>query len=366
MIRLEASEHPTSLHRVGNSIQQDVDAPDWEERPDYVVSRRQSWLRLTRDPSVPLDTGACSRGMVPAKVLRVVPWVVLFGSCLWSSAPDEAIAVAWEWLRHCWWFRSAFFETLFVPAISVVFYASCVGIEALGHWNMPVAQNAPRPRRTIKHFFHDLFTYCTPLLLLDIATRKRYPGWSPLTEWELPYLGLHLSRALPETPPTALEVLLHPLLAMAMYDGVFYFLHNLFHRVPHLRGVHLYHHDHDSVSWAVTNQLTVVERTTLVLLANECLKLLHAHPLSRVGFIIVFIGALYESHCPFTLPTVLPLGLYTGAPSHVVHHAKGSCNFAPFFSHFDWLFQTREQDRSSWFWDDCLRLSLASASFAKH
>ncbi len=86
-------------------------------------------------------------------------------------------------------------------------------------------------------------------------------------------------------------------------------------------------------------------RVSLVLLANEALKLVQAHPLSRNVFVVLFLFALAEGHCNLDLPWGVDklCPLYTGARAHVTHHDRFACNFAPFFAHMDALFGTSSQ-----------------------
>jgi sterol desaturase/sphingolipid hydroxylase (fatty acid hydroxylase superfamily) len=120
-------------------------------------------------------------------------------------------------------------------------------------------------------------------------------------------------------------------------------------------------------------------RVSLVLLANETLKMVSAHPLSRTLFVVYFLGALMESHCNLDLPLgadkIFPL--YGGARSHVTHHSRFTCNYAPFFTWMDQIFGTASpcatprclvasqdavqrgmpyQPPRSWFWDDLLAI----------
>lgn len=123
-------------------------------------------------------------------------------------------------------------------------------------------------------------------------------------------------------------------------------------------------------------------RVSLVLLANEALKLVEAHPLSRNVFVVLFLFALAEGHCNLDLAWGVDklCPLYTGARAHVTHHDRFACNFAPFFAHMDFVFGTASQCAQprvlfgpgddcarelgfkaprSWFWDDLLGLPMA-------
>jgi hypothetical protein len=186
-----------------------------------------------------------------------------------------AIEAAWAWLREAWWYRSVFFETFLVPVVSAFYYAAFLWLsrgrkhDARSRYDMRSGAEAQRfgalneQGRGPGALAYDVFTYMTPLLVLDMLTRKRYPGHTSDDEWKLhPYVGwqVPLGRPLPVAAPTAANLLFAPVAALVLYDGVFYFLHSLLHRVPALRDIHFHHHDHDKLTWATTNQLTIIER----------------------------------------------------------------------------------------------------------
>jgi len=310
-----------------------------------------------------------------------------------SPVIDPLLQQLWTWLRGQPWYSSPYFETLQVPIVSLGLYAAFhflaiafPGADMRGEADQREHGPLAPQGRSPSHAATDFLLYTVPLLVLDTLTRKHYPGWVSREEWaSQPYVSLQTERLLPEAGPGVWDLAVKPVAALVLYDFAFYFLHNAFHRVQALRGVHFVHHDHAKLSWTTTNQLTTVERTVLVLLANETLKLVQAHPLSRNVFVVLFLGALAESHCnldfAFGVDKIVPL--YTGARAHVTHHDRFGCNFAPFFSHMDALFATaapcatprvdfelgdgtirsrpmgkRAGSPRSWFWDGLLGLPV--------
>ncbi|KAA0153697.1 hypothetical protein FNF29_03085 [Cafeteria roenbergensis] len=321
---------------------------------------------------------------------RAVLVAALAALLLASKVIDPALQLAWTWLREQPWYNSPFFETLQVPVVSFALYLGFNAVAAA--WPEFDMRDESDQRahgalahqgRAVKEASWDFFSYVLPLLVLDSCTRKFYPGWVSRADWQSePYFGWQTTRLLPEAGPTVFDLLFKPVAALLFYDAVFYFLHNAFHRVSALKEVHSVHHEHVKLSWTTTNQLTVVERVSLVLLANEALKLVQAHPLSRNVFVVLFLFALAEGHCNLDLPWGVDklCPLYTGARAHVTHHDRFACNFAPFFAHMDALFGTSSQcvqpcvlfqrgddcardlgfkPPRSWFWDDLLGLPMA-------
>lgn len=88
----------------------------------------------------------------------------------------------------------------------------------------------------------------------------------------------------------------------------------------------------------MTNHLSVCERTGLVLLANECLKLLQAHPLSRTLFVFVFIFLLMDGHSGIDMPLGyhhITFGVFGGPLAHYTHHVHHDAHYAPFTTLLD-------------------------------
>lgn len=208
-------------------------------------------------------------------MIRVVIGISAVAVVIGVPSVDTGIEMVWMWLRDAWWYRSVFFETFMVPVVSVAYYAAFVWLAQgqtggkRSQFDMRSADDAERfgalnqQGRGLGALAYDVFSYMTPLLVLDVMIRKRYPGFTTDAEWSLhPYVGwqVPLGRPLPAEAPTAANLMFSPIAALILYDCAFYFLHALLHRVHALRDVHFYHHSHDKLTWATTNQLTVIER----------------------------------------------------------------------------------------------------------
>ena len=194
----------------------------------------------------------------------------------------------------------------------------------------------------MKRMVLEALEYCAPLMLLDTFMTKKYTGTGldPM-EWRVRRANwVQHTRALPPLPPSVLQIVVHLLLAFIIYDVLFFAVHFAVHKNLKLyRWLHHVHHDHDAMHSRITNQLSVPERIILVLAANEALRIVDAHPLTRFIFVPLFMGWLVENHCgydlPCTLDKVVPLGLVGGSPAHYTHHAHGARNYQPFFTYID-------------------------------
>jgi cholesterol 25-hydroxylase len=120
-------------------------------------------------------------------------------------------------------------------------------------------------------------------------------------------------------------------------------VHLAFHRNTWLYSqVHAAHHHHqDSIHAAHTNNLSIIERLTVILSANHVLHFVGAHPLTRVVFVLPFVALLTDSHSgldfPFWYDKIVPFHWLSGSRGHYRHHMYNDDCFAPFFSHMDFI-----------------------------
>ncbi|MCJ1255159.1 hypothetical protein MMC24_002975 [Lignoscripta atroalba] len=223
----------------------------------------------------------------------------------------------------------------------------------------------PRMKRPSKRLL-EIATYIAPLLTMDLVMIKKFAGvpiddirlsggYEPTPEpssgqispsFLLPTIHnfslhspLQLRRALPPNPPTSRRLLLELILSFLIYDTLFFLIHLAFHRLPFLRKYHLLHHKHAEMNPQVTNQLSILERLSLVLLANFSLNIIGSHVLTRTAFVPVFVYLLVEVHCGLDLDwqfdKLLPEGWGAGSRKHAVHHRIGEGFYEPFFCWWD-------------------------------
>jgi cholesterol 25-hydroxylase len=225
-------------------------------------------------------------------------------------------------------------------------------------------ENPKRPRmRGLPQRLYDVVRYVFPLLMLDFALVKKYAdvsvadirrsgGYSPFhasvgSNFLAPNFHrftstspLQLWRALPKEPPSSRRLVLEILVSIFIFDALFFLSHLAFHRLRFLARFHKPHHRHAEIHPQVTDQLSVVERLTLVLLANFSLNIIGSHVLTRTVFIPIFVYLLVEIHSgldlAWTSEKILPRGWGAGARKHAQHHREGEGNFQPFFCWWDY------------------------------
>ena len=152
---------------------------------------------------------------------------------------------------------------------------------------------------------------------------------------------LQTHRALPTLAPTSRRLSLELLTSFIIYDFLFFLFHLSMHHLPILRTWHMPHHTHAEIHPQITNQLHIVERLGLVLLANFSLNIIGSHVLTRTLFVPVFVWLLVEIHSGLDLPwgyeKVLPTGWGGGAAKHARHHAgtDGQAGLEPYFEWCD-------------------------------
>lgn len=223
----------------------------------------------------------------------------------------------------------------------------------------------PRMRRPSKRKT-EILVYVAPLLAMDFLMIKKFTGvpiadiretggYPPINPGQyesikptflLPTIHnfrldspLQLQRALPPDPPTSRRLALELLAAFFIYDTLFFLIHVAFHRIKPLARFHEPHHAHAEIHPQVTNRLSIIERLSLVLLANFSLNVIGSHVLTRTLFVPFFVYLLIEVHSGLDLPwgydKIMPFGLGAGSKVHAVHHRTGQGAFAPFFCWWD-------------------------------
>ncbi|KAK5880670.1 hypothetical protein CesoFtcFv8_021555 [Champsocephalus esox] len=149
----------------------------------------------------------------------------------------------------------------------------------------------------------------------------------------------------PPGVPAANHAAARVFVCLLLFDFQSFTWHLLHHRVPWLyRTFHKVHHSSSS-TWALTTEATGAMETLSLGFFSGCTPvLLGLHPLSQLGFFLLNIWLSVEDHCGYDLPwathRLFPLHLYGGAPHHDLHHLNSSCNYAPYFTHWDRLIGT--------------------------
>lgn len=226
--------------------------------------------------------------------------------------------------------------------------------------------DTPKPIPKLKRGKHRLregLTYIAPLLLLDLTLIKKFGGvdtrdmalsgnYDP-SSMKKTIHGTFLAptlhnftlsspvqsrRALPPLPPTSRELIIQLIASLLIYDTLFFIFHLTLHH-PSFSQIHSRHHSHNEINPQITNQLDIVERLGLVLLANFSLNIIGSHVLTRTIFVVIFVWLLVDIHSGMDLPwaydKILPEGWASGSKRHSLHHRTGTKYYEPFFNWWD-------------------------------
>ena len=274
--------------------------------------------------------------------------------CFWKiDIAQEIIDNLYSWLLTTYTFNSVYFETLWVVTV----YPLTLNIPKL----IDAIPQFDKYKLDPKIFWEDCpwknhlkeaVVYAAPFLLLDTFAVKKYSGVDP-REWEHRRASfIQYTRALPTSPPTVGQIVFHLIGAFIIYDALFFIVHFACHKNMFLyKHIHAKHHDHEILTSRVSNRMTVSERIGLVLCANESLKLMGSHPLTRLAFVPILLYWLMENHLGYDLPwgldKIVPLGLIGGSKRHYQHHINGQRHYEPFFTYIDnWICPLLQKNKS--------------------
>ena len=324
----------------------------------------------------------------PASVVlpRSIFWVVLTTAVLLPTLYQPVLSHLWNVLRDSAIYRFSGFETLetilcyivIEPLYTVKFTQNpSLRIDVRRTTNNRFGPDNPKwpaMKRPSKRLM-EIVTYIAPLLTLDFTLIKKFAdvsvedirqsgGYSRTGDdcigsfFLSPTLHnfslgspLQFTRALPPEAPSSRRLVLELVTAFFIYDSLFFFIHIAFHRIPLLRQIHWPHHRHAEMNPQVTNKLSVVERVSLILLANFALNIIRSHVLTRTAFVPIFVYLLVEVHSGMDLPwgydKILPPGWGAGSEKHAHHHRVGEGYFQPFFSWWDNMLEYWESNSAS-------------------
>ncbi|KAK9234904.1 hypothetical protein V1525DRAFT_411571 [Lipomyces kononenkoae] len=333
--------------------------------------------KLLRGKSAP--RGQNPSHQVSVLVPRLILWFIVGTALLLPWLYDTPISLFYKFLAHSKFYRFSGFETL----ETVFFYSVVEGSYTKRFIRAPSRRidvrepksadskfgpNNPRwPRmRRPSRRLGEMLTYVAPLLTLDFTLIKKYAGvpvehirrvggYSPAVigqdgDISASFLRptfhnftlaspLQLWRPLPTDAPSSRRIVLELIISFFIYDALFFFIHIAFHRLPYLASIHKPHHRHGEMNPQVTNQLSIAERLSLILLANFALNIIKSHVLTRSIFVPIFVYLLIEVHSGLDLDwgydKVLPRGWGAGARKHAKHHREGNAGFQQFFCWWD-------------------------------
>ncbi|KAL8989702.1 MAG: hypothetical protein Q9169_008301 [Polycauliona sp. 2 TL-2023] len=245
------------------------------------------------------------------------PWIprslillVLGSSVATPHLYQPALDYIYTSLRHSSFFTASTFETWWTVIIYAIIevsytyrFAHNPQLRLANQKKDDTIASKPIPKmQRPKHRLVEGLTYIFPLLILDLTLIKKYAGVSvqdiatsgnyDLASVKKTIHGTFLAptlhnftlssplqtrRALPLAPPTSRELVLQLLTSLFIYDSLFFFFHLTLHH-PIFASIHSQHHNHKEINPQITNQLDIVERLGLVLLANFSLNII-AKPL---------------------------------------------------------------------------------------
>ena len=225
----------------------------------------------------------------------------------------------------------------------------------------PTGKPIPKMQRPSKRLKEALI-YVIPLLTMDLTMIKKFRG-VPINDMALtgnydpstvnmrgnflaPTLHrftldspLQTQRALPPHPPTTRQLALQLTASILLYDALFFLFHLGLHKISPLNKIHSFHHKHSEINPQITNQLDIIERLGLVLLANFSLNIIGAHVVTRTLFVPLFVWLLVDIHSgmdhAWGYDKLLPQGWAAGSRRHSEHHQRGQKYYEPFFTWWD-------------------------------
>ncbi|CAH1796035.1 unnamed protein product [Owenia fusiformis] len=154
--------------------------------------------------------------------------------------------------------------------------------------------------------------------------------WQPATDF-------------PSEAPTVWEFFWHQYASLMIFDFEYFVWHSVHHKIrPLYRWVHSIHHQyHSPFSW-VTQYLHPWELISVGVFTTTSPWIFKAHPLTWWSFMLVSIIVSVEAHIGYDFWFMPHHWFYGwgGSIKHDMHHQRPLTNFAPFYTHWDWVFGT--------------------------
>ncbi|XP_028661847.1 cholesterol 25-hydroxylase-like protein 2 [Erpetoichthys calabaricus] len=147
---------------------------------------------------------------------------------------------------------------------------------------------------------------------------------------------------LPKEAPSLLEFVFGILGCTILFDFQYYLWHMLHHKIKWLYTTfHAIHHEFYEPFSLVTQYLSAWELICVGFWTTVDPIFFQCHCLTAWSFMVFNVWISIDDHCgydfPWSMHNLIPFGLWGGSIKHYAHHQKPSTNFAPFFSHWDWL-----------------------------
>ncbi len=304
---------------------------------------------------------------------RLVLFSIILTAILIPSVYQPLLGRIWSFLSHSSFYSFSGFETIetilcygvveFYYNYRFIYGDPSLHIDIRGPKQATPDSKYKLPRmRLPDKRMGELAIYIAPLFALDFTLIKKYAdvpaneirqsgGYPAITSSISPSFllptfhnfsissPLQLHRALPTNPPSSRRLVLELIIAFFIYDTLFFLAHLALHRISSLAAIHKPHHRHGEMNPQVTNQLSIPERLSLVLLANFSLNIIKSHVLTRTAFVPFFVYLLIDIHSGLDLDwsydKLLPTGWGAGATKHARHHKDGEGRYESFFCWWD-------------------------------
>ena len=255
------------------------------------------------------------------------------GNATWPLSEHPILQPAWDYLRQN--HESTLRSPLFPVLLSVSTYLLLVLLYTILDL---LAPTWPSIRRYQIHPDHTV-TWANIGNTLALTTYNHllyiFPAAVAQWLWRPPV-------PLPNEAPSMAAFLLGILGCTVVFDFQYYLWHVLHHRVGWLYSTfHAIHHQYRQPFSLVTQYLSAWELFSVGLWTTVDPVLLQCHCLTGWAFMIFNVWVSAEDHCgydfPWAMHRLVPFGLWGGVLRHDVHHLHPGTNFAPFFTHWDWL-----------------------------
>jgi len=257
---------------------------------------------------------------------------VIGASLAWLHLPFLDAALQRLYFSHL--LTSPFFRHYsFEPLLASTIFAFNIGLFAVLDFFIPSLQ---------KYRIQPYKTMAAWKNRLQDALKNEVPWY--FFFW-IPFGGLLRARRMATAAPTVALVIKEVLAGLCIYDALFYFGHNILHRVaPLYKGIHAKHHHSPVVRAGDSIRHSFLDGTWDVVCAVVALNVLKAHTLSRALFNLVAISLICEAHSgyhfPWAINNIVPMHIFAGSVVHDLHHRKGKVNFSKFFTWWDRMFGT--------------------------
>ena len=272
---------------------------------------------------------------------------LIFLSYVYYDELQYVVDISYNYLLSTWIFNSVYFESVWTVVANLFIITFPYVVDKIKFFDKyKIDPKLKWKERSLPENIYEAVEYPLPFLFLDTFMVKQYTGTGidPAIWKERRKTLIQTTRELPTLPPTVFQIWFHIVASMVIYDIFFFCIHFAVHKNATLyKYLHKNHHEHEVLDSRITNKMSVIERVGLVLSANQALRIMHAHPLTRMIFVPFFLGWITENHCgydfPWTLDKVVPFGLVGGSLAHYKHHMHGTPHYQSFFTYLDWMLE---------------------------